>query len=241
VSLEPVSQPSSALRPILVLGMHRSGTSCLAGCLEEAGLWLGEVNRSAPFNRKGNRENRSAMELNDKVLASVGAAWDRPPERDPEWDAAALDDLAALLDSYPCDRVWGLKDPRVLLTSGVWLARTKPRLVGTYRHPLEVAASLQRRAEAWKDTMPHAHALALWRAYNQRLLARHDEAAFPVLRYDQPADTYRDKVRRIASELGLPNPEAITFLDPDLRHESADAPVPQDCADIWNRLNAIAV
>jgi len=44
--------------PILILGMHRSGTSCLAGCLEEAGLYLGDVNLKAGFNKKGNRENR---------------------------------------------------------------------------------------------------------------------------------------------------------------------------------------
>jgi len=31
--------------PILILGMHRSGTSCLAGCLEEAGLYLGDVTK----------------------------------------------------------------------------------------------------------------------------------------------------------------------------------------------------
>ena len=44
-------------QPIVILGMHRSGTSCLAGCLEELGLHLGTVITSAPHNKKGNREN----------------------------------------------------------------------------------------------------------------------------------------------------------------------------------------
>lgn len=43
---------------VLILGMHRSGTSCLAGSLQEAGLYLGEVNTAAPHNAKGNRESR---------------------------------------------------------------------------------------------------------------------------------------------------------------------------------------
>jgi len=44
-------------RPMLILGMHRSGTSCLAGCLQAAGLISGEVNIQAMYNAKGNREN----------------------------------------------------------------------------------------------------------------------------------------------------------------------------------------
>ena len=41
--------------PIFVLGMLRSGTSCLTGILEEAGLFLGDVKRKSRFNAKGNR------------------------------------------------------------------------------------------------------------------------------------------------------------------------------------------
>jgi hypothetical protein len=41
------------ISPIIILGMHRSGTSLVAGCLEAAGLYLGPVNNYAPFNKKG--------------------------------------------------------------------------------------------------------------------------------------------------------------------------------------------
>ncbi|MHA6288818.1 sulfotransferase family protein [Maricaulis sp. CAU 1757] len=235
------TQMSDAARPVLVLGMHRSGTSCLAGCLEEAGLWLGEVNRAAAFNKKGNRENRAAMDLNDVVLAAAGAAWDNPPAEPPAWSDEARARRDEILAGYPDDRVWGLKDPRCLLTLDGWLERLDPRHVGTFRHPLEVAASLQRRAEAWNGELDIEHGLALWRAYNARLLARHDDQAFPIIRYDQDADRYLDRVRGVAGDLGLPAPDAITFLDSSLRHEAADAPVPDSCLDLWNRLNALAL
>ncbi|MFD2233067.1 hypothetical protein [Phaeospirillum tilakii] len=67
------------MRTILILGMHRSGTSCLTGMLEQAGLPLGEVNTVSRHNRKGNRENNEVMRLNDAVLAASGGRWDQPP------------------------------------------------------------------------------------------------------------------------------------------------------------------
>ena len=65
--------------PVAVLGMHRSGTSSLAGSLEEAGLHLGEVVTRADHNQKGNRESLAMRDLNDRLLEHNGGAWDRPP------------------------------------------------------------------------------------------------------------------------------------------------------------------
>lgn len=69
--------------PVTVLEMHRSGTSCLAGCLEDAGLFPGEVSRAAPFNKKGNNENLAVMEFTDEVLAEAGGSR-APPLPDVE-------------------------------------------------------------------------------------------------------------------------------------------------------------
>ena len=73
---------------VIVLGMHRSGTSLLTGSLEAAGLYLGEVNNEAPFNRKGNKENESIRELNDALLERNDAAWNRPPNGQARWSGA---------------------------------------------------------------------------------------------------------------------------------------------------------
>ena len=55
---------------ILILGMHRSGTSCLAGSLQQQGVYLGEVHEWNPHNLKGNRENPHIMALNEGLLGS---------------------------------------------------------------------------------------------------------------------------------------------------------------------------
>ena len=77
-SLSPLARKG---RVVSIVGMHRSGTSCLAGTLEEAGLHLGNVITEAPHNAKGNRENRSIMDLHEELLVHSGGSWDRPPDR----------------------------------------------------------------------------------------------------------------------------------------------------------------
>ena len=72
---------SSACRVVAVLGMHRSGTSWLAGSLQEQGLELGAVNEQAAHNAKGNRENDEIAALHGAVLRDSGGSWDSPPRR----------------------------------------------------------------------------------------------------------------------------------------------------------------
>jgi hypothetical protein len=230
--------------PVFVLGMHRSGTSCLAGCLEAAGLHLGSVNTAAPFNRKGNRERPDVMALNDAVLADAGARWDAPPEGDPAWgpdQAAARDGLLARFETEAEGSAWGLKDPRTLLTLKGWTAAVQPRFVGTFRRPDAVAASLMRRAEAWGAPMERARAFDLWRAYNERLCAVRRTQVFPIVRYDQPEIDYAGAVTRIATELDLPAPEkAAAFHAADLRNEATTGDIPKALADLWEELMSYA-
>jgi len=68
-----------APRIVAVLGMHRSGTSWLAGSLQDLGLEMGEVSTRDPHNLKGNRESPVLMEIHDGVLVDSGGSWKRPP------------------------------------------------------------------------------------------------------------------------------------------------------------------
>ena len=101
---------------VCILGMHRNGTSCLAGCLEERGLNLGDVVNTAPHNRKGNQENLELRAINDAVLTQSGGAWDNPPEV-----LSGDDDLRQRRDRHIAANssveTWGFKDPRTLLTA----------------------------------------------------------------------------------------------------------------------------
>ena len=102
-------------RAMIVLGMHRSGTSMLAGTLEEAGLTLGDVVNQAPDNAKGHRENLAIMSMQEDLLQRNAGSWDNPPET-VSWGRLhrAVRDL--FISSFRSSKVWGFKDPRTLIT-----------------------------------------------------------------------------------------------------------------------------
>ena len=66
---------------VAVLGMHRSGTSAIAGMLADHGVELGPVSQQNRFNPRGNREIRELNRLHDRILERSGGAWWDPPSR----------------------------------------------------------------------------------------------------------------------------------------------------------------
>src|SRR5262249_48097435 len=110
---------SMAGRTIAVLGMHRSGTSCLVGLLEQAGVFLGDVSRKNPSNAKGNRENARIMALHEDLLKVNDGTWDAPPEA-VSWPRDLKARRDEIVQSYPDSPLWGVKDPRTLPTLQSW-------------------------------------------------------------------------------------------------------------------------
>lgn len=155
--------------PVLVLGMHRSGTSLLAGSLQAAGLHLGVVVNSAPFNKKGNKENEAIRKLNERLLNEAGYAWDRPPDGQITCDPALLEQARDLTRGLQqAGKPWGFKDPRTLFVLEGWLQLyPAARLIASFRHPSLVAQSL-----ASRPSMPITpeQGIRLWSAYNRELL-----------------------------------------------------------------------
>ena len=216
----PPKPPSVRSRVIAILGMHRSGTSCLAGSLQGKGLYLGDVAVWNAHNQKGNRENEAIAALNESVLNYSGGSWHQPPDKI-RWQRAHARQRNALIAEFEATEtsLWGFKDTRVTLTLPFWQeALPKLEFVGTYRHPLLVAQSLQRR-----DTMPVEYALNLWCAYNERLLAVYRRKPFPVVSFDLDQPAYLAAIDRIAIDMRLPAPHGEAFLDKALKTTAIDA------------------
>lgn len=207
------------LNTLIILGMHRSGTSCLTGLLEEAGLLLGDVKHVSRYNAKGNRENPEIMTLNEAVLAANGGSWDAPPLPPLRWSGSQQDEQKDIIASYPGNRVWGFKDPRSLFTLEGWLdALPGAQLVGTFRHPSAVAQSLHNRSG-----MPLEEGIELWETYNRRLLKVQSHHPVKLICFDRPAEQYLQAATQLARQLGLTPPsDGFSFHDPSLRHRSPD-------------------
>ncbi|MEM6302267.1 MAG: sulfotransferase family protein [Pseudomonadota bacterium] len=207
-------------RVLAVVGMHRSGTSCLTGSLEQAGLGLGEVHTWNRYNRRGNREKQSIVDLNDEVLAANQGSWDQPPKTCSWSDDQVLRarELIAGLNGHACA---GFKDPRSLLTIEGWL-RAVPHLefVGVFRSPHAVASSL-----AHRSAMPWEQAIRLWTIYNARLLELQERYRFPLINFDVDEAQYLKVVGDLVRILDL-NGSSVgrsPFFDDALRNSQRES------------------
>lgn len=211
---------ANAKKLICILGMHRSGTSCVTGSLQQAGLYLGNCHTWNPFNKKGNRENQGFVDLNDEVLAANNGAWDRPP-RKVVWSLEQQDKARVLLEENFEESPLGFKDPRTLLVLEGWKeVFSQIQFVGVVRHPNVVAQSLQSRNE-----MHRGRALSLWFAYNQVLYREHRKKPFPIICFDDEEEVFHEKLGQIARNMGLNNEfDEPVFFDEQLRSSNKNQP-----------------
>lgn len=220
-----IQSRSHGAEPVLIVGMHRSGTSMIAKLLQEAGLYLGPEDALMPpaeENPEGFFEHLDFVRLNDEVLNVAGAGWDCPPPSDVNWDAdafAPLRDRAGALAATLAEHApWGFKDPRTSLTIPFWRSALGPvRTVSVVRNPLEVVTSLHRR-----NGFSIALSLTLWRLYAERIL----EDTAPENRLTTHYDAYflepGREIARILAFSGIespPDPEALReTMVAQLRH-----------------------
>jgi hypothetical protein len=209
----------SASKCVLILGMHRSGTSCLAGSLQQHGVHLGKVFEQNPHNKKGNRENADIMKLNDDLLAANGGSWDRPPAII-LWNEEHEKTRDTIIQEFvnSGNQIWGFKDPRNLITLEFWmdgLSNTDVRLVGSYRHPLLAAKSLNAR-----NNMPMENGMWLWEIYNNKLMELYSKSNFPILSFDVDVEEYQRAIHRVLDYLAIPSAKTTQelFFDESLRH-----------------------
>lgn len=222
-----VPSSSTGSPGLIILGMHRSGSSCLAGMLQCAGFFAGNVFLWNEDNRKGNQEDLRVIELNNLVLHTSQGSWITPPDR-VAWTPDAALERNELLNEFAAAQVpWMFKDPRTLFTLPFWVnAIGRPRLLGIFRHPLSVAQSLSTR-----NGLPILKGLELWAAYNAALLHEFECTPFPIVCFDLPRDEFVASVKYALTTLcgdlvadGRLNLESLAeFFDDALVHQGIES------------------
>ncbi len=147
----------SRLTAVLILGMHRSGTSSVAGALVRLG-GDAPLHMMAPQldNERGFWESSVIMEMNGDVLAAGDSDWTDWRKFDccriggPFVDGLRARAKAALIAEFADARIPVIKDPRMCRLMRFWApvfeeAGWSTRAVLPLRSPLEVAWSLERR------------------------------------------------------------------------------------------------
>jgi len=235
------TEPGGALAgstALVVLGMHRSGTSALTGMLHHLGVALGDrLMVASPDNPRGYWEHNDVVAVHERLMAALGWGWDdiRPLPSGFERQEPALTarrELTAILArDFSGVALWGVKDPRLCRLMPLWTElfaeeRVEPRYLLAVRHPLDVAESLAER-----DGMTPAWGMVLWLGH--LLDAEHATrgAKRVIVHYEDlvGAPGWRGIAGRIAGELRIDWPRtgeaaeaAIdAFLAPELRRRRA--------------------
>jgi hypothetical protein len=217
---------------VVVLGMHRSGTSATTRGLKVLGVALGEdLVPAAIDNPKGFWEDREFVGINEELLQLLGAGSDRLGLLDwslPENPAIfQLRSRAEEIVRARCDKcaIWGFKDPRTARLLQFWqpiFAKVgcDVHYVIVNRNPLSIVESLHER-----NNIDSSKAFYLWLEHLINAISKTTGAKRVVVAYDKLLHDAGEQLLRIARAIDLPAPDPLAlavfkneFLDSGLRH-----------------------
>lgn len=220
-------------RAIVVLGMHRSGTSALTRVLNLYGAALPkQIMPPAPDNETGFWESAEIIATHEELLVSAGSRWDDVLEFPQSWFTSDIAEtfkcriINILRENFSEAPLFVIKDPRMCRLVPLWLSVFKdfgaePLFIFVVRNPLEVAASLEVR----NGFLP-AKSIMLW--LRHLLAAEKDMRGMKrvFVSYEDLLNDWRGVVQMLSVELSIYWPshsdsvdtEIDIFLSSQLRH-----------------------
>lgn len=177
----PGGEMSSGRAPVIVAGMHRSGTSLIASFLSALGFEMGpELLGPDARNRAGYFEDKAFMDLNQRLLRASTRdddggypdwGWTEIEALDRSCQESFYEEARELVESRTgTGASWGWKDPRNSLLLDFWDQFSDgAKFVLVYRFPWDVADSMQRLGADVFLLHPE-YALQIWGFYNRHLL-----------------------------------------------------------------------
>lgn len=202
--------PAHERQCLVLLGMHRSGTSALTRVLNLLGAELGH-NLMAPKadNKKGFWEHLEVVRIHDELLHALGRSWDDERPLPVDWAKSepaehCKSSLRQVVESdFAESSLWSVKDPRLCRFIPLWTdllkeLRITPKFLITLRHPDEVALSLAKR-----NGLPMEESYLLWLAYMLR--AEKDTREFPrtFVTFDDLLADWKKSISDIEVELSV--------------------------------------
>jgi hypothetical protein len=232
-------------RPIvLVLGMHRSGTSLCSHLLSALGVDMadkiaGPGNPApTPDNPRGHWERWEIVEFHDRILGlfnreylgrfhdfALPVAWWADPRV-----AQIRREIVAFLESRMGEGYFGFKDPRTVRLMPVWHQifnelKLAPKLVLCLRNPAQVARSLHAR-----DSLDPANGEYRWLAYMIDFYRYTSNFECCSVEYEEWFDNPAANIEKLRKFLDLPWQQSESdlalllsdLIDPTARHDDPE-------------------
>ena len=217
-------------KAIVIVGMHRSGTSALSGLLNDLGVFMGK-NLFGPqkgVNEKGFFENSQIVRINEELFDEACSSWDDPLAncfiKNNTFDENSWlysDALSTVMAEYACHKLWAMKDPRTSINLEFWQRifsdlNVEPYYIIMLRDPLEVAASLEKR-----DRFSRKKSLMLWINYTLSSYMQCIDKQCYILNYGKLLSEPETVILELKNTLGVTLDSTKTsFIDRKLRHQA---------------------
>lgn len=213
-------------RPVIIIGMHRSGTGLLTKLLSESGVFLGK-------NIEQNGESVVFLKINQNILKMAKSSWSDPYKFDKNLIVSG-----EIISNYVGKKMsgffsedrywgdtdidnifyWGWKDPRTTITLNIWKnIFPDSKVIHIYRNPVDVAASLMNREKKFtKNGKLKWHYSVLKNYFKFGVIARRDPDLLDIYRgielwefYVKRAFSFEDNIIHIKYEDLLEDPVDI--------------------------------
>ncbi|MDO6475110.1 hypothetical protein Q4520_06750 [Alteromonas sp. 1_MG-2023] len=240
-------------KAVIVIGMHRSGTSAVSGMLAELGVFMGSA-LFAPqkgVNEKGFYENSYLVNMNEKLLDEALWSWDDPLAQNmyaapPENGNHLLDEAVKVLESdYGKQSCWGMKDPRTTLLLPFWQQvfdkmALSPFYLLMVRSPFEVYGSLKKRDDFSADK-----SLMLWLNYTLTGYFCSQGKPRYILSYHTLLERPEEMAKAVSDAAGLNidvDALKLGFVDKKMRNQKSvnvpEGELSDIAAQVYNALTA---
>jgi hypothetical protein len=215
-----------ARRPlVMVLGMHRSGTSLCSHLLSVLGVdmadQLGPFGKPSPDNARGHWERWEIVALHDRVLELLNRKYFEPTHdfgfpvawwADPEV-AKVRNEIVDFLRARMGEARFGFKDPRTVRLMPLWHQIASelmlaPKFVFCLRNPAAVARSLKAR-----DNLAPEIGEARWFTYVLDFFRYNREAEFCLIEYETWFTDPKANTRKLMEFLDLEWRQSEAELD----------------------------
>lgn len=195
-------------KEVIVLGMHRSGSSIISSLCHHLGVNMGEdLMNGKPDNPFGHYEDKEFVGLNENILKECGSSWDVPPSRNQLFylNNKFSNEMEVLIGKRT--GTWGWKDPRTCLTINLYFQKLKnPYFIICEREKDDIAKSLKVR-----NRIPLWAGKKLAQIYERRIidfLTEYSICKVLKVRYETLKHNPHQIVCELDKFLGMNNSEA---------------------------------
>ena len=208
---------------VIILGMHRSGTSLASGLLALSGVHFGieeEFIASNDENPKGFWERRDVRELNDNLLHHMGCDWSEisnlykkeiPDTVITQFNSKAAKIITNLKEESNSG-VIGLKEPRLCLLMPFWEKSLNDEnfYIIVCRDPNEIAVSLEKR-----NAIPPLVSNYLTECYTKRAINAVKKKPHYIVTFNDLIEQPVETIERILNKINQ-NKHSLVIKDKSL-------------------------